>query len=201
VTLELGVFAAASALAGRLDPVSLASHQITLNLASLTFMVPLGIASAGAVRVGHAVGRRDAQAASRSGWTALLLGSLFMASAALAFVGVPRLLVRVFTSNAAIITLSTRLLLVAAMFQLFDGLQGVSTGILRGLGDTRTPMLANLGGHWLLGLPLGYALCFWYGWGVIGLWVGLSSGLIAVGIVLVTAWRRRVGALSWQKAG
>ncbi len=197
VTLELGVFAMASALAGRLDSVSLASHQIAVNLASLTFMVPLGLASAGAVRVGHAVGRRDAKGAARSGWTALLLGSLFMGSAAVAFVGIPRALVGIFSSNAAILGLTSHLLVVAAMFQLFDGLQGVSTGILRGLGDTRTPMVANLAGHWLLGLPVGYALCFWYGWGVIGLWVGLSAGLMVVGVVLVTTWRRRVAVLAW----
>ena len=196
VTLELGVFAAASALAGRLDAISLASHQITLNLASLTFMVPLGIASAGAVRVGHAVGRRDRAGASRAGTTALVMGASFMTFAGLAFVGVPRLLVGVFTSNAFVVALTTRLLLVAGVVQLFDGLQGVSTGILRGVGDTRTAMLANLAGHWLLGLPVGYALCFWRGWGVIGLWIGLSSGLFAIAIVLVTAWRRRVAALA-----
>jgi MATE family multidrug resistance protein len=184
-----------SALAGRLDAVSLAAHQITLNLASLTFMVPLGIASAGAVRVGHAVGRRDPAGASRSGWTALLLGALFMLAAALAFVGIPGLLVRTFTSNASIVALASRLLLVAAMFQLFDGLQGVSTGILRGLGDTRSPMLVNLAGHWLLGLPVGYALCFWRGWGVFGLWVGLSVGLIGVGTTLVGVWQRRVSRM------
>ncbi len=201
VTLELGVFAAASALAGRLDAVSLASHQITLNLASLTFMVPLGLASAGAIRVGHAVGRRDAGAAAQAGWTALLMGASFMASAALAFIGVPGLLVGVFTTNALVVSLTGRLLLVAGMVQLFDGLQGVSTGILRGLGDTRTAMLANLAGHWLLGLPVGYALCFWQGWGVVGLWIGLSCGLSAVAIVLVTAWSRRIAALSWQQPG
>jgi MATE family multidrug resistance protein len=199
VTLELGVFAAASALAGRLDAVSLASHQITLNLASLTFMVPLGLASAGAVRVGHAVGRRDAPAASRAGWTALLLGAAFMSSAAVAFVGVPGLLIGVFTSNALVLALTTRLLLVAGMVQLFDGVQGVSTGILRGLGDTRTAMLANLAGHWLVGLPVGYVLCFWQGWGVIGLWVGLSLGLSAVAVVLVGVWRRRIAGLAWLR--
>jgi MATE family multidrug resistance protein len=199
VTLELGVFAAASALAGRLDAISLAAHQITLNLASLTFMVPLGLASAGAIRVGHAVGRRDAAAAARAGWTALLMGASFMASAALAFIGVPGLLVGIFTTNALVVSLTGRLLLVAGMVQLFDGLQGVSTGILRGLGDTRTAMLANLAGHWLLGLPIGYALCFWQGWGVVGLWIGLSFGLSAVAIVLVTAWRRRIATLSWQQ--
>jgi multidrug resistance protein, MATE family len=196
VTLELGVFAAASALAGRLDPASLAAHQITFNLASFTFMVPLGVASAGAVRVGHALGRRDAAAAARSGWMALLLGGGFMSVAALAFVLVPRQLIGAFTSDEAVTAVGLRLLLVAAMFQVFDGLQGVSTGILRGLGDTRTPMLCNLAGHWLLGLPVGYALCFWLGQGVVGLWVGLSSGLIAIGLTLVMVWRHRIGQVS-----
>lgn len=196
VTLELGVFAAASALAGRLDPVSLASHQIALNLASLTFMVPLGVASAGAVRVGHAIGRRDAQAASRSGWVALILGAGFMSTAALIFIAVPRPLIGIFTSNEAVLAMGRQLLLVAAMFQLFDGLQGVSTGVLRGLGDTRTPMLSNLAGHWLLGLPVGYALCFWWGWGVVGLWVGLSLGLVAIGVFLVLTWKHRIRELA-----
>jgi MATE family multidrug resistance protein len=200
VTLELGVFAAASALAGRLDSVSLASHQITLNLASLTFMVPLGVASAGAIRVGHAVGRRDAAGASRAGWTALALGACFMGSAALAFVIAPSLLIRPFTSDRAVLALGARLLLVAAMFQLFDGVQGVSTGILRGLGDTRTPMLMNLAGHWMLGLPIGYVLCFRWSWGVIGLWTGLSVGLIAIGCVLLLTWRHQARKLACQFA-
>ena len=195
VTLEMGVFAAASALAGRLDPVSLASHQIALNLASLTFMVPLGLASAGAVRVGQAVGRHDARGAERSGWMALTIGTAFMSSAALVFVVAPRPLIGVFSSSEAVFAVGRRLLLIAAMFQLFDGLQGVSTGVLRGLGDTRTPMLTNLAGHWLLGLPVGYALCFWWKWGVVGLWIGLSIGLIAIGSTLLLAWHRRIAAL------
>jgi MATE family multidrug resistance protein len=195
LTLELGAFAAASALAGRLDPVSLASHQIALHLASLTFMVPLGVASAGAVRVGHAVGRGDAPAAARSGWLALALGAGFMTLAALAFVAAPRVLISPFTRNEAVLTVGRRLLLVAGLFQPFDGLQGVSTGVLRGLGDTRTPMLSNVAGHWLLGLPLGYALCFWGGWGVVGLWAGLSCGLITIGTALVLTWRFRIERL------
>ena len=195
VTVELSAFAAASALAGRLDPVSLASHQITLNLASFTFMIPLGVASAGAIRVGHAVGRRDAVGASRAGWTALLLGTSFMAAASLAFVLVPSPLFRLFTSDSLVIVLGGRLLLIAGFFQLFDGLQGVSTGVLRGLGDTRTAMLSNIAGHWLIGLPLGYGLCFWWKWGVVGLWLGLSVGLVAIGLILLTTWRRRIALL------
>lgn len=196
VTLEVGVFAAASALAGRLAPASLAAHQIAINLAAFTFMVPLGVGSAGAVRVGHAVGRRDIAGAARSGWTALLFGTFFMAGAASAFLLIPRVLIGAFTSDAAVLQTGASLLFVAAVFQLFDGLQGVATGVLRGLGDTRSPMLWNLAGHWVIGLPLGYALCFAAGLGVIGLWWGLSTGLIICGIALLIVWSRRIHTLS-----
>jgi MATE family multidrug resistance protein len=195
VTLEVGVFAAATALAGRLPPASLAAHQIAINIASFTFMVPLGIASAGAVRVGQAVGRRDAAGAARSGWTALLFGTLFMACAAAVFLLIPRVLVGAFTTNISVLQIGTSLLFVAAVFQLFDGVQGVATGVLRGLGDTRSPMLWNLAAHWFLGLPLGYALCFIGGLGVIGLWWGLSAGLIICGIALLVVWSRRIRTL------
>ncbi len=193
--LEIGVFAAATALAGRLAPQQLAAHQIVLNLAGLTFMVPLGVSAAGAVRVGQAVGRADTDGARLSGWVAIGLGALFMGVAAVLFVAVPRWILSVFTSDLGVIDVGVLLLLVAAVFQLFDGLQVVATGALRGLGDTRTPMLSNLLGHWVVGLPVGYALCFWWGWGVLGLWVGLSLGLILVGIILVPMWHRRVQAL------
>ena len=195
VTLEVGAFAAATALAGRLPPASLAAHQIAVNLAAFTFMVPLGVASAGAVRVGHAVGRRDHDGALQAGWTALLFGTLFMACAATAFLLMPRALIGAFTSNGPVIEIGATLLFVAAVFQLFDGIQGVSTGVLRGLGDTRAPMLWNLAGHWVLGLPLGYVLCFRLGLGVIGLWWGLSSGLIICGIALLITWHLRITAL------
>jgi multidrug resistance protein, MATE family len=198
VTLEVGVFAAATALAGRLAPSALAAHQIAVNLASVTFMVPLGIASAGAVRVGHAVGRRDALGAARSGWTAILFGVSFMSLAAAAFLLLPRALIGAFTSDPAVVSIGVSLLFVAALFQLFDGVQAVSTGTLRGLGDTRTPMLWNLAGHWFIGLPLGYTLCFTLGFGVIGLWWGLSTGLIICGIALVTVWARSVRHLDWS---
>jgi MATE family multidrug resistance protein len=192
VTLEVGVFSVATALAGRLAPASLAAHQIAINIAAFTFMVPLGIASAGAVRVGHAVGRRDPEGAATAGWAALLLGVGFMACAAAAFLAVPRALIGAFTSDARVLELGTSLLFVAAVFQLFDGVQGVSTGILRGLGDTRSPMLWNLAGHWIIGLPLGYPLCFVAGLGVIGLWWGLSTGLMICGVALLTVWTKHI---------
>lgn len=195
ITLEVGVFAASTALAGRLTPIALAAHQIAIHIAALSFMVPLGVSSAGAVRVGHAVGRRDAAGAERAGWTALLLGTGFMASMAAAFVLVPSALMSAFTRDDGVIQLGVSLLAVAAIFQLFDGIQGVATGILRGLGDTRTPMLWNLVGHWFIGLPSGYALCFALGRGVIGLWWGLSLGLIICGVALLFVWVQRIRAL------
>ncbi|HEX6975566.1 MAG TPA: MATE family efflux transporter [Vicinamibacterales bacterium] len=195
VTLEVGAFAAATALAGRLPPAALAAHQIAINLAAFTFMVPLGVASAGAVRVGHAVGRRSQVDALHAGWTALLFGTLFMACAAAAFLLIPRALIGAFTSDARVLAIGTTLLFVAAIFQLFDGVQGVATGVLRGLGDTRTPMLWNLAGHWFVGLPLGYILCFHLGYGVIGLWWGLSSGLMICGVGLLFVWSWRIRTL------
>ena len=195
VTLEVGVFSAASALAGRLVPVALAAHQITLNMASFTFMIPLGLASAAAVRVGHAVGRRDTFGANQAGWTAVMLGVLCMACASLVFLLIPSQLMGLFTVDLTVVDLGVTLLFVAAIFQIFDGLQGVLTGALRGLGDTRTPMFLNLAGHWAFGLPLGYTICFVLGYGVVGLWVGLSAGLIVVSLLLLLVWGRRITQL------
>ena len=195
VGLEVGVFAAATALAGKLSPVSAASHQIALNIAALAFMVPLGLSSAGAVRVGHAIGARDPHRAAAAGWTSILLGLAFMSVAASSFLLMPRVLIGLFTPDEAVLVLGSSLLFVAAIFQLFDGLQIVTTGALRGLGDTRTPMVTNLGAHWLFGLPVGYTLCFVTGYGVIGLWIGLSTGLIIAGGVLLFVWNRQIHAL------
>src|SRR4030095_15684822 len=105
-------------------------------------------------------------------------GALFMAAAAAVFLLIPRVLIGAFTSDVSVLQIGTSLLFVAAVFQLFDGVQGVATGVLRGLGDTRTPMLWNLAAHWFIGLPLGYLLCFTVGAVVVGLWWGVSSGLI-----------------------
>jgi multidrug resistance protein, MATE family len=199
ITLEVRVFAASTALAGRLAPIALAAHQIAIHIAALSFMVPLGISSAGAVRVGHAVGRGDPAGAERSGWTAILLGAGFMACTAAAFILIPRVLMGAFTRDERVLQLGVSLLAVAAIFQLFDGIQGVATGVLRGVGDTRTPMLWNLVGHWFVGLPTGYALCFALGLGVVGLWWGLSIGLIICGVALLIVWARRIHALKVQE--
>jgi len=191
ITLEVGVFALTTALAARLDAVSSASHQIALNIVSCVFMVPLGLASAGAVRVGHAVGAHDIRRARHAGWTAVVVGGALMLLLGAMLFAFPTALIGAFTNDAQVLAIGARLLAIAAAFQLFDGTQAVTTGVLRGIGDTRTPMLVNVIGHWVLGLPVGYALCFWFDWGVIGLWIGLSIGLIFCAVALTAAWTVR----------
>ncbi len=189
---EVGIFTAATALAGRLEPASLAAHHIALSIASVIFMVPLGVASAGAVLVGQGIGKRDGPAAARAGWTALLLVVAIMLSSALAMWSWPAFWVGLFTDDTGVIGIGSRLLLVAAAFQLFDGLQVTATGVLRGIGETRLPMVASLIGYWGVGLPLGYWLCFPAGYGVVGLWMGLAASLMLVGTALVWLWQVRV---------
>jgi MATE family multidrug resistance protein len=193
--VELSVFAVVASLVGRLGAVPLASHQIALNLAGFTYMVPLGIAGATAVRVGHALGRKDPEAAKHSGWTGIALGAGFMCCMAVVFWTVPRPIVRLFTPAQDVIATAAKLLIVAAYFQIFDGLQTVATGALRGAGDTHTPLLCHLLAYWLLGLPLGYYLCFSRGWGVPGFWIGLSVALVLIGSALMYFWSRKVRVL------
>ena len=200
VALEVGVFAVATALAGRLDPVSSGAHQIALNLASLAFMVPLGLASSAAVRVGYAYGAGDRRRAARAGWTALVLSCVIMTALGLVFFLWPVPLVRVFSPDPRIIEISVSLLAIAAGFQLFDGTQAVVTGALRGISETRMPMIVNFIGHWFLGLPVGYVLCFGFGWGVKGLWIGLSIGLVVAALVLTVVWWKRAVTLVIQNS-
>jgi multidrug resistance protein, MATE family len=190
IGLEMAVFATVTVLVGKLSAEMLAGHQVTMTTVSTTFMVPLGISSAAAVRVGQAIGRRDPAGAARSGWTALGLGATVMAASALALLIFPKAIARLFTPDPAIITAAVPLLRVAAFFQLFDGLQVTATGALRGAGDTTTPMLCHFAGYWVIGLPLGVLLGFRESLGAMGLWMGLSAGLILIGIVLLEFWRR-----------
>jgi MATE family multidrug resistance protein len=192
ITLEIGVFALVTVLIGRLGAISLASHQIALNTVSLTYMVPLGISSAAAVRVGQAIGRRDPSGASAAGDSAIFFGAGFMTLAGIALLVFPRWIARIFTPDETVIRNTVLLLAAGAAFQLFDGIQTVATGALRGAGDTRTPMFCHFTAYWIIGLPLGAWLCFYRGWGAFGLWSGLSLALILIGIFLLFAWRRAV---------
>lgn len=196
ISFEVAVFAVVTALIARLDPTQLAGHQIALNAASVTYMIPLGVSSAAAVRVGQAIGRRDAAGAAISGWTGIALGAAFMFCAALTFWITPRWIARAFTPDPQVIDLAIALLAIAALFQLFDGIQAVATGALRGAGNTRTPMLAHVICYWAIGLPLGAGLGLGLGWGAAGLWIGLCTALILIGVVLLRAWRRTVRELS-----
>ena len=194
-TLESGVFATVTTLIAKLGPVPLATHQIALNTVAFTYMVPLGIASAAAVRVGQALGRRDPHGAGVAGGTAIGIGAAFMSVASVVLLVVPRWIARIYTVDEVIIGSASTLLAAGAAFQLFDGIQSVATGALRGAGDTRTPMLCHFTAYWIIGLPLGAWLCFRRGWGALGLWVGLSLALILIGIVLLVVWRSKVRQL------
>ena len=188
IGFEVGVFNAATAIAGTLNPVSLAAHTIALNAASVTYMVPLGIGSAAAVSVGRALGAGDRREAARAGWTAIGLGVVFEIFAALSFIVLPRQIAEVYTHDERVISFSVTLLAIAAVFQLFDGLQTIAGGALRGAGNTVAPMLWNLIAYWVIGLPLGVWLCFRWKWGAVGLWDGLCLSLILIGIGLVATW-------------
>jgi MATE family multidrug resistance protein len=151
-------------------------------------MVPLGISSAAAVSVGRALGAGDRRRAVDAGWTALRIAVVFEVAAALAFIVVPRQIAWAYTRDPRVISLSVRLLAIAAFFQVFDGLQTVATGALRGMGDTRTPMTWNLVCYWVIGLPFGCWLCFVLHWGAVGLWDGLCLALVLTGTGLLWTW-------------
>jgi multidrug resistance protein, MATE family len=190
ILLEVGAFGTAAVFAGRLTAGVMAAHQIALNCAAIAFMVPLGISSAAAVAVGHAIGARKPALARRNGFIAIALGVAFMSCTALAFVLVPRPILRIYTKDLLVIDIAVRLLGLAALFQLFDGIQTVATGALRGLGNTRIAMVVNFVCYWIVGLPLGYWLCFVVLWGIYGVWVGLTIALIGVAVILLWAWNR-----------
>lgn len=190
ILMEIGAFGAAAILAGRLSAVAMAAHQIALNCAAVSYMVPLGISSAAAVAVGQAIGARELARARRLGYIAVGLGCTFMACSAVFFLLVPRRILSVYTTDAGVLTTGVSLLAIAAAFQLFDGLQTVLTGALRGAGNTRIAMWVNFAGYWLFGLPVGYYLCFSRGYGIMGIWWGLTFALILISLALLGAWRR-----------
>ncbi|MBW3535209.1 MAG: MATE family efflux transporter [Gemmatimonadetes bacterium] len=191
--LEYGAFAAIAVLMGWLGTVAMAGHQIAINLASLTFMVPLGVSQATAVLVGQAVGAEDPPEARRRAGAGLAVGGGFMALTALAFLTGPGLLARVYSTDPAVVGLAVTLIPIAGVFQVFDGLQVVASAVLRGVGDTRAPMVINVLGFWLLGMPVSLLLGFRMGAGPVGLWWGLVAGLGVVAAALLARIRQRLG--------
>ena len=194
--LEITIFNAAVFLMGLIDAVSIAAHAIAIQIAAFTFMVPLGLSQAATVRVGLAYGRRDRAGIGRAGWTAFALGVSFMALMALVIFLVPERLVGLFLdrrdpANAPVAALAVSFLFVAALFQIFDGAQAVGAGMLRGLHDTRVPMLYAAFGYWVVGLATALGLAFGLGWRGVGIWVGLASGLAVVACLMLARWMRR----------
>jgi len=199
MALEMGVFALAAYFMGWLGAAAVAAHAVALQLAALTFMVPLGLGQAATVRVGLALGRADKAEITRAGWTAWVVGVGFMGVMALMMWSIPRQLVTLFLTdvpaNALAIALAVSFLKVAAAFQLVDGAQVIGAGMLRGLHDTRWPLMFALFGYWGVGLGIGAWLAFAADWKGVGIWIGLASGLAVVAVLMLARWvlRERIG--------
>lgn len=201
---EVWIFNAAALLMGLISAASLAAHAIAIQIASITFMVPMGVSQAVTVRVGRAYGARDATGIARAGWAAFAIGVAFMALTALVMVVWPIPLLAAFIDvgspeNAAVVALAVTFLAFAGLFQIFDGAQAVALGMLRGLHDTRMPMIYALFGYWGIGLPLGIVLAFPLGIAGVGIWIGLSTGLAVVALLLLVRWlgRERRGLVTF----
>jgi MATE family multidrug resistance protein len=195
MALEMGVFALAAYFMGWIGAPAVAAHAIALQCAALTFMVPLGLGQAATVRVGLALGRKDEAGISRAGWTSWVMGVAFMGTMAVMMWSVPRRLVTLFLAdvpqNATVIALAVSFLRVAAAFQLVDGAQVIGAGMLRGLHDTRWPLLFALVGYWVVGLGIGSWLAFGADWKGLGIWIGLATGLASVAVLMLARWLMR----------
>jgi len=196
------VFSAAAYLMGLINAESVAAHAVALQIAALSFMVPWGLSQAATVRVGLFLGRGDPAGIGRAGWTAWTLGVGFMSMMALLIWAIPRDLMTFFLddtpANAPVIALGVSFLGIAAIFQVVDGAQVVGAGMLRGLHDTRVPMLFTFLGYWAIGIGIGAWLAFAHGWAGQGIWTGLAIGLAIVAVLMLWRWTRR-GALGLMR--
>jgi MATE family multidrug resistance protein len=193
VSLEMWAFGISNLIAGRLGAGAVAAHVVTMNLASITFMVPLGISQGTAVRVGNLIGAGDVPQSLRAAWIGIAMGAGFMALAAVTFVVARGILPGIYTDEATVIAAAAAILPIAGAFQIFDGTQSVCSGVLRAMGRPGPAAIFNLVGYWAFALPLGAWLALWQGQGLAGLWWGLCAGLVAVASGLVL-WIWRGGA-------
>ncbi len=192
ILFEYGVFGLVGLLVGRMGSAPLAGHQIALNLASITFMVPLGVGTAAAVLVGRSVGQGEPMVARRMATAAVLVGAGFMTTTAVAFIWMPRLFAQVYSADPAVLAAAAALIPLAGAFQVFDGTQSVALGVLRGVGDTRMPVVINVVGYYLVGLPAGLWLGYTKRLGAPGLWWGLVFGLAVVALTMLARVRIRL---------
>jgi multidrug resistance protein, MATE family len=190
ITLEVGAFSLAGVFAGSLGPLMASAHYVVLRIATTTFMLPLGLGAAATVRVGNLVGAGDGKGAKRAGNVAIVLAAVVMLGCAVILFAAPSPIIGIFSKDPDVIRAALSILILAGMFQLFDGVQVSATGALRGLGKTRPAMIANLIGHYPIGLALGSLLCFGAGMGIVGLWIGFLVGLIFVASTLAGIWIR-----------
>jgi MATE family multidrug resistance protein len=181
-------------LAGRLGTMDLAAHQVVISLASFTFTVALGVAAAGSVRVGRAIGALDQEGTRRAGYAAFAGGVAVMSFGALLFIIFPRPIARMLTDDPAVIAATLPLFFVAGIFQISDGVQAVGAGVLRGAADTKFAFVANVIGHWLVGFPIALLLGFALEMGIVGLWWGFVAGLTVVAVLLLIRFHRLASA-------
>lgn len=196
--LEYGLFGAAGLLMGLISTTALAAHQIALQIAAILYMVPFGISMAATVRVGHAVGRRDPDAVRRAGHVAIMLGAAFMSAMTIAVIAGRYFIAEIFLGEAvdATATLTATLLLIGSTFFIADGLQTVAAGALRGMNDTRIPLLLATFSYWLIGFTSAWVLGFWTSLGAGGVWIGLSIGTAVYAVLLLLRFRLLAGRLA-----
>lgn len=196
ITAEAGIFGAAAFLMGNIGTSQLAAHTVAMQIAALAFQVPFGMGQAATIRVGYFFGARDREGMMRAGWTAVAMGTAFMTLTASAMIAIPKPLLAIYIDpwapeNAVLVALALQYLVIAAAFQLFDGVQAVAAGALRGLQDTRIPMWIAIFSYWVPGLGVALALGFATPLGGRGVWIGLATGLVVAALLLVSRWRRR----------
>ena len=197
--MEAGLFVISALLVSRLGTVAIDGHQIAINVASVTFMLPLGLALAVTVRVGHAAGRGDAHGVRYAGYVGMALALLTQAVSATLMFTVPHAIAHIYSGDPRVVALAAQLLILAGIFQFSDGIQVVSNGALRGLKDTRMPMLITAFAYWVVGMPTGAWLAFGAGYGVRGMWIGMIAGLTAAAVLLLARWATQTRGEKWRR--
>ena len=196
---EVGAFAFAAIMIGWINEKALASHQIAINIASITYMIATGISAGGSIAVGNAVGRKSHSDIIKSGRAALLMGVTFMAVCAIIFAIFNHFIVSLYVHDVEVEYMAANLLIIAAFFQLSDGLQCVALGVLRGLEDTKVPTIITIVAYWVIGIPIGYYLCFHTSYSLYGVWIALSIGLTFSAIMLLARFMKESKEFTFEQ--